>query len=55
MILDEYVLTKFLGKGTFGEVYLTKKNDSDCLYATKKMPKEFVENKIYIKYFKNEI
>ena len=55
MILDEYVLTKFLGKGTFGEVYLTKKNDSDCLYATKKMPKEFVEDQRYFKYFNNEI
>ena len=55
MILDEYVLTKFLGKGTFGEVYLTKRNDSDCLYATKKMSKEFVEDPRYFKYFHSEI
>ena len=25
MLLDDYILTQFIGKGTFGEVYLTKK------------------------------
>ena len=37
MQLDEYTLNDFLGKGTFGEVYLTKKKNSDFLYATKRM------------------
>ena len=55
MMLDEYTLTQFLGKGTFGEVYLTKKKNSDFLYATKRMSKQFVENEKYIKYFNNEI
>ena len=54
-MLDEYTLNQFLGKGTFGEVYLTKKRNSDFLYATKRMSKQFVENEKYIKYFNNEI
>ena len=55
MILDEYTLTQFLGKGTFGEVYLTTKKDSNFLYATKRMSKDFVEDPKYLKYFNNEI
>ncbi len=55
MYLDDYTLTKFLGKGTFGEVYLTTKKGSDCVYATKRMEVKFVEDPKYIKYFKNEI
>ena len=55
MLLDEYTLTQFLGKGTFGEVYLTTKKDSNFLYATKRMSKEFVEDPKYLKYFNNEI
>ena len=34
--LDDYTLAKFLGKGTFGEVYFTKKAGSNNAYATKK-------------------
>ena len=55
MLLDDYILTQFIGKGTFGEVYLTKKKNSDLLFATKRMSKDFVEDPKYIKYFKNEI
>ena len=37
MKLDEYILARVLGKGTFGEVLLTQKvNDSINFYATKK-------------------
>ena len=53
--LDDYVLEKFLGKGTFGEVYLTKKRNSNFLYATKRMDKALVEDVRYKKYFVNEI
>ena len=42
MLLDDYILTQFIGKGTFGEVYLTKKKNSDLLFATKMMSKDFV-------------
>ena len=55
MLLDEYTLTQFIGKGTFGEVYLTKKQNSDFLFATKRMSKEFVDDPKYTKYFNNEI
>ena len=55
MQLDEYTLNEFLGKGTFGEVYLTKKKNSDFLFATKRMSKDFVEDPKYMKYFNNEI
>ena len=55
MLLDNYTLTKFIGKGTFGEVYLTKKQGSNFLYATKRMDVKFVEDPKYIKYFNNEI
>ena len=55
MQLDNYILTQFIGKGSFGEVYLTKKKDSDFLFATKRMSKALVENPNYKKYFNNEI
>ena len=55
MKLDEYTLTQFLGKGTFGEVYLTRKDGSNNLYATKRMDRTMVDNPRYKKYFNNEI
>ena len=53
--LDEYLLIKFLGKGTFGEVYLTKKENSNNYFATKRIEKQLVESEKYRKYFNNEI
>ena len=53
--IDDYILESFLGKGTFGEVYLTKKANSNFLYATKRMEKALVEDPRYKKYFHNEI
>ena len=41
MQLDNYLIKEFLGKGTFGKVYLTTKKDSNLLYATKKNVKKF--------------
>ena len=55
MLLDDYFLSQFIGKGTFGEVYLTKKKNTNALFATKRMSKEYVEDPKYIKYFNNEI
>ena len=49
--LDDYLLEKFLGKGTFGEVYLTKKSNTNLIFATKRMEKALVEDPRYKKYF----
>ena len=53
--LDQYTLVRFLGKGTFGEVYLTQKEGSMNYYATKRMEKKMVDDPRYKKYFNNEI
>ena len=37
MLVDNLILTKSLGKGAFGEVFLTKKVNGKELYATKRM------------------
>ena len=34
MMLDDYLLTQLLGKGTFGDVFLTTKKGSNLSYAT---------------------
>ena len=53
--LDDYKFLKFLGKGSFGEVFLTQKHNSSKLFATKKISKEKVKKENLFKYLKNEI
>ena len=55
MLLDDYILTKLLGRGTFGDVYLTSKKNSNTLYATKRMDRALAEHPSYCKYFVNEV
>ena len=55
MLLDDYTLTKLLGRGTFGDVYLTTRKDNNLQYATKRMDREIVEHPQYCKYFVNEV
>ena len=55
MQLDDLTFTKQLGKGSFGEVYLTKKAGHSKLYATKKIPKAMADAPKTRKYFYNEI
>ena len=54
-MLDDYLLTKLLGKGTFGEVFLTTKKNSNLSYATKRMERDLAEHPQYCKYFVNEV
>jgi len=55
MLLDDYSLDKNLGKGAFGEVFLTTKKGTNKLFATKKIPRELVETDNIMKYLVNEI
>ena len=53
--VQDYVLIKSLGKGSFGEVYLTQKGKSSKLYATKRIPCSKLSSKDFKKYLDNEI
>lgn len=55
MEVEDLILTKCIGKGAFGEVYLSKKRDSNEIYATKKMKKSVVTQEKFKKYFNNEL
>ena len=39
MMIDDFTLIKCIGKGAFGEVFLTSKRGTTQLFATKKVPK----------------
>ena len=55
LIVEDYTLEKIIGKGSFGQVYLTSKTGTNKLFATKKMPKTMVIQPKVKKYFNNEI
>ena len=55
MLIDDLTLIKPLGKGAFGEVYLTTKQGSKQKFATKKIDKKFAANPKARKYLENEI
>ena len=55
MMIDDYTLIKCIGKGAFGEVYLTSKKGTNKLFATKKVSKEKVNSPQVKKNFVNEI
>lgn len=55
MQVDDLILTKQLGKGAFGEVFLTQKKGSKELYATKRLDRAFSEKPENIKRLANEI
>ena len=54
-MIDEFTLIKSIGKGAFGEVYLTTKQGSPLLFATKKVSKQKADSPTIHKYFLNEI
>ena len=55
MILDNLTFIKIIGKGSFGEVYLTSKSNSSDFFATKIIKKSIAESAKVKKYFHNEL
>ena len=55
MKLGNYNFIEQLGKGTMGKVYLTLKEDTKQLFATKIMDRKKVQRPQVMKYFSNEI
>ena len=55
MKVDNYILLKPLGKGSFGEVFLSTKEGTNKLFATKKYLTKEVESPEKFKYLQNEI
>ena len=53
--IDDLILEKFLGKGSFGEVYLSTKKGHRQYYATKKIERKIADKPSLKKYFDNEI
>ena len=54
-VIDDLTLLKLLGKGSYGEVYLTSKAGKSELFATKKMERKYADQPNVSKYLKNEI
>jgi len=53
--VNDYVLFKSIGKGSFGEVYLTENEKTHKRYATKRIHTAILKSRDAIKYLKNEI
>ena len=53
--VGEYTLYKLLGKGSFGEVYLTRKENNPEILATKILDKKQTDKPSVKRYFDNEI
>ena len=55
MKIENYILEECLGKGSFGEVYLTTLPNDPNKYATKLYDRAVIENSEAKKYLENEI
>ena len=51
--VNDYKLFKLIGKGTFGEVYLTSNINNSEIYATKRIEINKDQNKTTSKYLLN--
>ena len=48
--LNDFELVKVIGRGSFGKVYLVKRNGTESFYAMKKLKKETVAKRnLFIK------
>lgn len=53
--IEDLTLVQFLGKGSYGEVYLSTIKGKNQYFATKKIKKEIADRPSFKKYFINEI
>ena len=53
--IGDYKLLKFLGSGTYGEIYLAQKGDDPTLYAAKILDKKRMDAPMMQKYLEGEI
>ena len=53
--IEDLTLLKYLGKGSFGEVYLSTKKGRKENFATKKIDRKVADKPSFKKYFDNEI
>ena len=44
MLVDDFTLIKSLGKGAFGEVFLTRKQGSKEIFIIKQIEKQYINN-----------
>ena len=55
-VVEDLTLMNYIDAGCFAEIFLSKKKDSDKLYATKRIPIKNIIQEPYLKnYIKNEI
>ena len=53
--VDDYELFQSLGKGNYGEVFLTRRKGGQELFATKKMERKLYQNPHFFKRLVNEL
>ena len=53
--IQNITLLKVLGKGSFGTVYLSKKDGKNCYFATKQIDRTMADKPSFHKYFENEL
>ena len=53
--IKDITLLKFIGKGSFGTVYLSKKDGKSGYFATKQIERSMADKPGYYKYFENEL
>ena len=53
--IQDLTLLNVLGKGSFGTVYLSKKDGKNCYFATKQIDRTLADKPSFQKYFNNEL